>query len=210
MKLIDAVKNKKGFPFNVPNCGRDELPGFFKEQGFKVGAEIGVYRGEYTEKFCKAGLTMYAIDPWAGYVGAGRSERKQDMQDTNYEFAKKRLSKYKDCTLIRKTSMKALEDIKNGSLDFIYIDGDHRFPFIAEDLYEWYWKVKKGGVIAGHDYFCTDPWATNVLCQVGVVVDAFVKAYKIENFYTFGRTKPTLEEEAKNDRTLSWMFYRVW
>ena len=200
MKLIDAIKNEKGLPFNVPDCSRDNLPEFFKEMNFKIGAEIGTYRGEYTEKFCKVGLTMYAIDPWIGYIGAGRSEQKQDMQDTNFEIAQKRLAPYKDCTLVRKTSMEALADFKNESLDFVYIDGDHRFPYIAEDLYEWYSKVKKGGIISGHDYFCTDPWASNVLCKVGPVVDAFVKAYRIENLYVFG--------DPKKEKALSWMFIR--
>lgn len=136
MKLIDAVK-EKGRPFNVPDCGRDELPAFLKEMGLTTGAEIGVYRGEFTEKFLLAGLNVYAIDPWIGYSGAGRTEQVQTKQDTNFEEAKRRLSPYKNCIPIRKTSMEALPRIKDGSLDFVYIDGDHRFRFIAEDIYEW-------------------------------------------------------------------------
>jgi hypothetical protein len=166
--------------------------------GCKVGAEIGVYRGEFTEKFCKEGLTMYAIDPWIGYKGAGRSERAQEMQDFNLECAKKTLSRYKNCTLIRKTSMDAIPDFKSDSLDFVYIDGDHRFRFIAEDINEWFWKVRRGGVISGHDYFCTSPGANNVICHVRPIVDVFVKTFGIENLYTFGQ----------NDKTLSWMFVK--
>ena len=206
MKLIDGIK-LKGRPAEIPDNSRNELPEFFREMGFKVGAEVGVYRGEFAGKFCRAGLKMYAIDPWMGYIGAGRSEKKQEMQDYNYNCAKKVLSPYKDCELVRKTSMDAVKDFKAGSLDFVYIDGDHRFPAIAADIYEWYPKVKKGGVISGHDYFCTDPGANNVLCQVSAIVDAFVKAFDIENFYTFGRSKP-LELEDKNDRYLSWMIIK--
>lgn len=197
MKLIDAIK-EKGCPFNVPGCGRDDLPKFFKEMGFKVGAEVGVYRGEFTEKLCRVGLKMYAIDPWIGFSGQGRSEQAQDMQDYNYNCAKKILSPYKECTFVRKTSMDALPDFKPESLDFVYIDGDHRFRYVAEDISEWYWKVKKGGIIAGHDYYNTQPGANNLICQVKTVVDAFVETYAIEKFYTFGQ----------GDRYLSWMFVK--
>ncbi len=186
MKLIDGIK-LKGRPAEIPDSSRNELAEFFKEMGFKVGAEVGVYRGAFSEKFCKAGLKLYAIDPWTGYTGAGRTERVQDMQDYNYECAKKALAPYPDCTIIRKTSMEALKDFKAESLDFVYIDGDHRFPAIAADIYEWYPKVKKGGIISGDDYFCTSPVANNVLCHVKPVVDAFVVTYEIPNFYIIGQ-----------------------
>ncbi|MBI2593035.1 class I SAM-dependent methyltransferase [Candidatus Daviesbacteria bacterium] len=186
MKIIDGLK-LKGRPAEIPDSFRNDLPELFKELGFKVGAEIGVYRGEFTEKFCRAGLKMYAIDPWIGYKGAGRSEKAQDMQDYNFECAKKTLSQYKDCTLIRKTSMEALRDFKAESLDFVYIDGDHRFPAIAADIYGWYPKVKKGGIISGDDYFCTSPVANNVLCHVKPIVDAFVQTYDLADFYIIGQ-----------------------
>ncbi len=203
MKLIDAIKlsnaeKQNESPFNVPDCGRDELPEFFCEMGYVVGAEIGVYRGEFTEKFCKAGLQIYAIDPWLPFVGQGKSEQRQDMQDYNYDQAKKILSQYKNCTMVREYSMDALKHFEPKSLDFVYIDGDHRFRYIAEDISEWYAKVKNGGVIAGHDYYATTPSANNLICQVKPVVDAFIQTYGITNFYTFGRS----------DRFLSWMFIK--
>lgn len=206
MKLIDGIK-LKGSPAEIPDSSRDELPEFFKEMGFKVGAEIGVHKGAFTEQFCKAGIKMFAIDPWMAYEGAGRSQQAQKRQDFLYGHTQRTLAPYKDCTIIRKTSMDALKDFADGSLDFVYIDGDHRFPYIAEDIFHWYSKVRKGGIIAGHDYFCTDPGANNVLCHVSHVVDAFAKTFQIENYYIFGRSKP-LEQEARNDKTLSWMILK--
>lgn len=197
MKLIEGIK-ETGLPFKIPNCSRDELPAFFKEMGYQVGVEIGVYRGEYTEKFCQAGLQIYAIDPWLGYSGAGRSEKRQTKQESNYQVAKRRLASYQNCTIIRKTSMAALVNFKDGSLDFVYIDADHRFRYIAEDIFEWEKKVKPGGIVSGHDYFYTSPKATNVICHVGPVIDAFVKVKGIKNFYVFGH----------HDRTLSWLLIK--
>ena len=38
------------------------------------------------------------------------------------------------------------------SLDFVFIDAAHDYESVTKDLKAWYPKVKKGGVIAGHDY----------------------------------------------------------
>lgn len=207
MKLLDGIKQLTGSPAHIPDNSREELPELFKELGFKTGAEIGVHKGAFTEKFCKAGFKMYAIDPWKAYVGAGRSQQAQERQDFLYGHTQRTLAPYKDCTIIRKTSKDALEDFKDGSLDFVYLDGDHSFPFIAEDIFYWYRKVRKGGVLSGHDYFCTDPSANNVICHVSFVVDAFVKTFQIKNFFTFGHPE-SKSNDPRNDKTLSWMIIK--
>ena len=184
--LQEGIK-QSGRPFEIPNCSRDDLPQFFVELGYKVGAEIGVYKGAFTEKFCRAGLKMYAIDPWMAFPGQGRTQMIQERQDFLYGHTQRTLTPYKDCTIIRATSMEALKDFKDESLDFVYIDGDHRFRYIAEDIYEWYLKIKKGGIISGDDYFCTGPGANNVLCHVKPIVDAFALTYDIPNFYVIGQ-----------------------
>ena len=191
MNLIDAIK-QSGKPFHVPDCMRDEFPKFLKEMGFQTGAEIGVFLGEFTEKLCQANLKMYGIDPWISFSGQGRGQMIQTNQDESFRRASERLSSH-DCTLIRKTSMDALNDFEPNSLDFVYIDGDHRFKQVSEDIYEWYWKVRPGGIVSGDDYDLTSPSANNLICQVRPVVDAFVETYQIKNFYVFDN---------------SWMFFK--
>lgn len=203
MKIIDGIK-LKGKPAKIPNCGRDDLPKFFKEMGYKVGAEIGVYIGEFTEKFCKEGFKMYAIDPWIPYLGSGRTFKLAEVQEKVYLQAKKRLEIYPNCQIIRKTSMEALKDIPDGSLDFIYLDGDHRFKYIAEDLVEWSQKVRKGGIISGHDYNDSIPQARNIICNVGSVVDAYVKSFGIENFYLIGG----INNSSFYDKYYSWLWIK--
>ena len=179
MKLIEAIK-QKGKPFRVLNCGRNELPEFFKEMGYTVGAEVGVYKGEYTELFCKQGLKMYGIDPWHSYNGAGRTQQLQERQDFIYGHASRLLSKYNDCTLIRKTSMDAVNNFKDNSLDFVYIDGDHSFSHVANDIQAWAYKVRKGGIVSGHDYF------NNYRYGVVRAVDAYTYAHNITKWYVTG------------------------
>lgn len=204
MKIIEGLR-LQGEPAEIPDCSRDDLPAFFVEMGYRVGAEIGVDRGEFSEKFCKAGLALYAIDPWRSY-GDYEEVRGQYRLDALYEHTKKLLEPYKQCTIIRKTSMQALADIADESLDFVYIDGNHQFKYVAEDIAEWSKKVKKGGVICGHDYIYTKPRTQSGICHVIYVVNAYTKAYGIRQWYLLGR-KDRRDNEVR-DRFRSWMWIK--
>ena len=149
MNLLDGLK-LKGRPAEIPDCSRDDLPKLFKDLGFKTGAEVGVWNGEFSELFCKLGMKHYAIDPWIGYKGyvAAGTNRLEGK----YQITRKRLAPYPNCTIIRKTSMEVVDSFPDGSLDYVYIDGNHGFRYVAEDVVEWSKKVRKGGAISGHDY----------------------------------------------------------
>jgi hypothetical protein len=201
MRLIDGIK-LVGKPATIPDCSRDDLPNFFREMGFKVGAEIGVLRGQFTEKLCQSGSQIFAIDPWLAYTGSGRTQTDQRVHDAIYEETKTRLSAYPNCTVVRKTSMEAVKDFLDGGLDFVYIDGDHSFTYIAGDIAEWSKKVRKGGVIAGHDYFNTIPQARNIVVHVKAVVDAYTKLFGINNWWIFGKVGHG------DDKFYSWMWIK--
>ena len=210
MKLIDAL-NHKGNPFEIPDASRGEMPQFFVEMGYKVGVEVGVYKAEFTDQFCAAGLKMFGIDPWKAYGDYATSpkyNRFQDRQDFLFEHSKRTMSKHGDkCTFIRKTSMEAVEDFKNDSIDFVYIDGHHGFKYISEDIWEWTKKVRPGGVISGHDYgdyltSALDPY----VIHVRYVVDAYTKALKIPNWYVIGTTNK--EPGEKRDGWRSWFWIK--
>lgn len=53
---------------------------------------------------------------------------------------------------IRKTSVAAAVTYENESLDFVFIDAAHDYESVKEDIFHWLPKVKKGGVLSGHDY----------------------------------------------------------
>lgn len=203
MTFNEALQHK-GSPFMIPDCSRNLLPELFVQRGYKIGAEIGVYKAQFTEKFCKAGLQMYAIDPWKAYGGAGRTTQSQKRQDFLYGHAQRVLAPYPNCTILRASSMDAVQQFKDGGLDFVYIDGDHSFRYIAEDICEWTPKVRAGGIVAGHDYFQTRSKARNVICHVSTVVKAFLRVRGIRHWYIFNNPQGT----EKGERFLSWMFIR--
>jgi hypothetical protein len=195
MKIIDSL-TLEGSPAEIPNCSRDDLPQFFVDMGYKKGVEIGVYIADFTTTLAAAGLNVYGVDSWLWYPGGGHSS--QRGQDQRYQIALEKAALYPNCTLIRKTSSEALKDFEDGSLDFVYIDGDHSFPYIAHDVYEWSKKIRVGGVMSGHDYFNTRASATVVLCHVGVIVDAYTRLFKINNWYILTGV----------DKTVSWFWIK--
>ena len=187
MKLIEYLK-LEGCPVEIPDYTRNDLPVLFKELGFKVGAEIGVYRGHYSEIMCKGGLKLFSIDPWIVYSDYKWLRSDQDMMERCYKRAKQRLAHY-DCTIIHKTSMEALKDFKDGSLDFVYIDGNHGFKSVTEDVYEWSKKVKIGGIISGDDYYNDE--IRKFHSDVKWVLDNYTKAAHIEKWFTLKKNNDT-------------------
>ncbi len=196
MDLSKALKIK-GRPFEIPDCSRDDLPGFFVEMGFRVGAEIGVYKGEFSAKIAKTGLKLFSVDPYFP---------DQEKLGRMYQDVKQLLAPYPKCKIIRKTSMEAVGDFEDRSLDFVYIDGNHEFRYIAEDLSEWTKKVRKGGIVSGDDYFYHKHGTSKDFWHVAHVLNAYIGAYGIENWYLLGR-KNALPGE-KRDRYRSWMFVK--
>lgn len=204
MKLLDAIQ-QSGRPFEIPDCGRDDLPEFFKEMGFKVGVEIGVKAGDFSEVICKAGLKLYGIDPWLIYPDFVEPAETQEDLDKAMEKTMQRMKGY-DFIPLKKTSMEAVKKFEDGSLDFVYIDGNHSFKYVTEDIFEWSKKVKKGGIISGHDYVRmahTDHHHVHVTYVVG----AYTEAMRLPNWYVLGRKK-TIPGE-KRDRWRSWFWINL-
>lgn len=118
-----------------------------------VGVEIGSYIGEnaYNILTYLPIKRLYIVDPYVPYEGfiCDDMKTKNDFSSA-YKIAKKRLSGFDNVTFIRKYSVDAVKDVPD-NLDFVYIDGNHDYEYVKQDTELWYPKVKKGGVIGGHD-----------------------------------------------------------
>ena len=168
------VKGVENLPFTGwLDSNRGHLAELFCELGYKVGAEIGVQRGINAEVLLQKnpGLKLFCIDPWAPF---GRTS--QQRQDRNFRHTQGRLAAY-DVQYVRKTSVDALADIPDNSLDFVYIDGLHDFDNVMMDLIGWNKKVKSGGIVSGHDYI---NWPE---CGIIPAVNAFVQGHTILQWF---------------------------
>lgn len=161
-------------------AGRSDLPLLCRDLGFRRGAEVGVWKGAYSEEFCKAGLQWTCVDPWAPY--ADYREKKNDplLIGEAYQEAQRRLNGYA-CTYLRMSSLEAAEQVPDGSLDVVYIDGNHEAPFVRADLEAWTRKVRPGGILSGHDYRV--PPASKPFIQVKDAVDRYVAELGIAPFF---------------------------
>jgi len=161
---------------------RDNLVELFGEVGFKYGAEIGVNTGGFSHKILNSivgdnvgrfnGMLML-VDPWGPYDNCSVQRAEQ-----HYQATLERLDKYKEnIDVKRMPSMQAVEEVPDESLDFVYIDGLHDFNNAAMDIIKWVPKVRKGGIVSGHDYYHGPDF--------GVVqaVDSYTKCNHIDQWY---------------------------
>jgi hypothetical protein len=129
----------------------------------EVGAEIGIKTGQMSIKvlsFLPSIKTYYAIDPWKWYpdfkkmVNPKKQKRwNQKQMDAFFDKFKNDSKAFKDkIKILRMTSKEAAEHIPDGSLDFCFIDGNHAYEYVKEDIQLYLPKVKKGGLFGGHDY----------------------------------------------------------
>lgn len=147
------------------------------EEG-SVGAEIGVWKGDSSQKFlAKSPHKLYLVDPYSlrGYtipiaskdktfnydkwllkygrmIGGMESEKFESYYNSIYEEVVKRFEGCNNVTICRATSDEWLTQATSESLDWIYIDADHSYSGVLNDLNKSLRVVKKQGLLLGDDY----------------------------------------------------------
>ena len=183
------------------------LADLFAELDFREGAEIGTDQGEYAEVLCKAipDLDLLCIDPWRieAYEGDQQPESKveQEFFDKRYQETVDRLKSYANCHIIRETSMEVVKIVGDKTLDFVYIDGNHDFLNVVQDIHYWFKKVKPGGILSGHDYV---RYPSKKFNHVQKVVNAYMTAYHLLPVFLVTPTDKGL----KRDRYRSWFIVK--
>jgi hypothetical protein len=170
-------------PVQLEKFSRKNLAKLFHIVGFKSGAEVGVAEGRYSKAICDRNRDVHllCVDPWLKYNGNRRSHP-QSEHDRNIEITKRILAPF-DVEIVKGFSMDVVRTVPPESLDFVYIDGNHGFDYVMQDIIEWSRRVKRGGIVSGHDYYHFR-WA-------GVVeaVDAYVLGHGIKEWYLTNEPK---------------------
>lgn len=139
---------------NSPSYG---LRAFIEWAKFKINpkmmVEVGCYQGESTELFIqKFDLWMlFCVDPWKEGYDENDQASFSPMEEVKKRFFE-RMSLYKNCVAYEASSLQVASDTADGSMDLVYIDGDHRLEAVKQDIEAWIVKIRPGGIIAGHDY----------------------------------------------------------
>jgi hypothetical protein len=127
-----------------------------------LGAEIGVLNGRTACRLLheRPQLIHIMIDPWVVPLSDSSYAKQADTNATKpqsahekaYIVTKGRVAfAGKRAIIKRMLSHEAAMDVKDRSLDFVFIDGDHSYDGVKKDIELWFPKIKIGGWIGGHD-----------------------------------------------------------
>ena len=122
--------------------------------------EIGSWVGESTSHWAtaikhKEGGKVFSVDWFKGNSGTdlepiAQGENIYAMFNNN--MVELGLREYINVFYMK--SSDAAKFVKDGYADIVYIDASHDYESIKRDIFEWTPKVRKGGIICGHD--CED------------------------------------------------------
>jgi len=136
------------------------LPLLYEEKNILgKGVEVGVHLGHNSHMILKNySGHLHLVDPWktlpeSEYEDAtNKGDRSKD-----FEECLKRISIFRERVSIhREKSIEASSKFEDESLDFVYIDANHKYDYIKADLEAWYPKVRKGGIVSGDDFLLID------------------------------------------------------
>jgi SAM-dependent methyltransferase len=121
--------------------------------GEVVGVEVGVFRGYMSHALLEnPNLTLYMVDNWVGnekfaHIGHGKASQPENkrLAVANTAFATGRRF------IFHGESVEMAKEVPN-DLDFVFIDADHSYKGVRDDIEAWKDKVKPGGLLSGHDY----------------------------------------------------------
>lgn len=173
---------------------------------YKVGAEIGSYLGKFANHILKNwNGTLYLIDVWrkletTEYVDMSN----KDIEDNVWLSAMKSIRGYEDRALMmRMYSNQAAQLFSDNSLDFVYIDANHKYDAVKEDIELWWPKIKSGGMLSGHDYIHSENWNSPPFAENGIDKHIYLKPPNTsDEHYTYAGmfgVYPAVNEFAKQN-----------
>jgi len=173
---------------------RKDIPLFLKKVGVKTIIEVGVSKGKYLKKLAQAEPeVLIGVDPWDTTNMVSYNE---SLEETDKWY--KRLTEWSNkqnisIQLIRDYSLNAVKQFYDEFFDFVYLDADHSYESVKKDLESWWPKVKKNGILSGHDYREGKvSHKTGLPFGVYEAVNEFVKKHDLkDNFYTTKDKLPT-------------------
>lgn len=151
---------------------------------YKSWVEIGVGSGVNMAQVMEAcpDLIYFGIDPFKVY-----DEYKDDINATDIRIMRNKIKAerlFKQYAtqwsyLFENRSIDIPEMFDDESIDLVFVDGNHDYEYVKADLQIYWTKIRKGGVMIGHDYFLDQMFP-----GVKRAVDEFVEFNNLEPFLT--------------------------
>jgi cephalosporin hydroxylase len=121
-----------------------------------TAAEVGVMHGGYSKHVLKdwRGQKYYMIDLWDRQDKEIYREKTDDINyDVKYREAKRVADADPRVFMLRGMSVDMAPILPDDSLDWVFIDANHSYKAVLEDMDAYFPKVKSGGLFSGHDFY---------------------------------------------------------
>lgn len=131
------------------------LANMIKNQG-AIFVEVGIWKGHSASivgtRVKELNARLYCIDHWKGNEGTSNVYEARDNDIYGiFEHNMRALELWDYITTLKTDSLSATLQFQDNSIDFLFLDADHRYDQFKWDLEAWTPKLKSGGVICGHD-----------------------------------------------------------
>jgi hypothetical protein len=128
-----------------------------RERAPRTMAEVGVFRGEFAARMLDAvpSIERYVlIDPWRRLPQWNKPFNTDDTDlDAALAETLERVAFAGDrVQVLRGTTAEVVDQLDDGGLDAVYVDGDHTLRGITLDLTLMRPKVRPGGLLGGDDF----------------------------------------------------------
>ena len=133
-----------------------------------TGVEVGVAGGAFSNDMLMNWKikTLYLVDVWKCIpTQKGDASSPQAWHDFTFETCRRIMANHnKKAIIMQGFSVDMALKIKDKSLDFVYLDADHSYEGVMSDLEAWFPKLKKGGIMFGHDYL-NEAYGVNIAVE---------------------------------------------
>jgi hypothetical protein len=143
----------------------------------RFGVEVGVAFGGMSLSLLQTlpMLSLLGVDPFVPYDDNDAMSLPKDKMHELFFFTHRRVTTAYPgrWRLARCKSLEAALTVPDEWLDFVFLDGDHRYEAITQDIRAWLPKVRKGGLICGHDFTPGWPGVVQAVQEAAATLDGF-------------------------------------
>lgn len=111
--------------------------------------EVGSWRGMGSTQVLARYATLVCVDTWLGNPAVPHHAEFRQVSDPYQHFLANTTGL--DVKPRRGPSVEIAPQFADGHFDLVFIDADHRYAGVWADIQVWKSKVKKGGILCGHD-----------------------------------------------------------
>ena len=125
--------------------------------------EVGVWKGDFSKQILNISSPnlLVLVDSWTfddKVRGcAPQVDGEEPLNQNFFDQAKKdtynKFENFQNVNILDLNSFDASSNYEDNFFDYIYIDAEHTYEAVTNDLNVWYPKLKKNGTLFGDDYY---------------------------------------------------------